>query len=172
MRMPTRTRPAYGPRMDSDQHTPPAHSTVFLAARLAGAALALGLFAAAMWSAWLGWDHEYYQVNGVAQGPYRTWQVVGCGVSIAVVTVAAYLWLRGAAAIFVLAAAAIVGFAVPWTMDAASTDDTGLFGVGLIFILVGGGMGLVVLLAFTMMITDAISAWTSRRTRKGQPIQG
>jgi len=64
------------------------------AARLGGTALALGLFAAAMWFAWLGWDHEYYQVDGVSQGPYRAWQVFGCGLSIAAAAVLAYLRVR------------------------------------------------------------------------------
>lgn len=99
-----------------------------------------------MWFAWLGWDQEYYQVDGVPQGPYRAWQVLGCGMSIAAAAVLAYLWVRSVWAIFVLAAAADLGFAVPWAVNAASTDDTGLWVVGLLFLLVGGGTGLVVLL--------------------------
>lgn len=100
-----------------------------------------------MWFAWLGWDHKYYHVDGVSQGPYRAWQVLGCGLSIAAAAVLAYLWVRGVWAIFVLAAAADIGFAVPWGLDAASTDDTGLWVVGLLFLLVGGAIGLTVLLA-------------------------
>lgn len=133
-------------------YQPAARSIVLHVARLAGAAVALGLFAAAMWFAWLGWDNEYYQVDGVAQGPYRAWQVIGCGLSIAAAAVLAYLWVRGVWAIFVLAAAADIGFAVPWTRDAASTDDSGLFVVGLLFLLVGAGVGLVVLLAATAAV--------------------
>ncbi|WP_235737199.1 hypothetical protein [Nocardioides alcanivorans] len=37
--------------------------------RLGAAAVVLALFAAAMWFAWLGWDHDYYEVDGVPQGP-------------------------------------------------------------------------------------------------------
>ena len=74
----------------------------------------LALFAAAMWFAWLGWDQEYYLVDGVAQGPYRAWQVLGC--------------------------------------DAASTDDSGLWVVGLLFLLVGSGLGLLVLLTITAVV--------------------
>ena len=106
-----------------------------------------------MWFAWLGWDHEYYQVDGVPQGPYRAWQVLGCGLSIAVAAVLAYLWVRSVWAIFVLAAAADIGFAVPWALDAASTDDSGLWVVGLLFLLVGGGIGLMVLLAVSAAAT-------------------
>jgi len=106
-----------------------------------------------MWFAWLGWDHEYYQVDGAAQGPYRTWQVLGCGLSVAAGAVLAYLWVRSVWAIIVLAAAADIGFAVPWAMDAASSDDSGLWVVGLLFLLVGGGIGLVVVLAVTAAVT-------------------
>lgn len=107
-----------------------------------------------MWFAWLGWDNEYYLVDGVSQGPYRTWQVLGCGVSIAVGAVLAYLSVRSVWAIFVLAAAADIGVAVPWALHAASTDDTGLWVVGLVFLLVGGGSGLVALLAVSAAVAS------------------
>jgi hypothetical protein len=116
--------------------------------RLWRTAFGLMLFAAAMWFAWLGWDHEYYVVDGVSQGPYRSWQVVGCGLAVTTATVFAYLRVRQTAAIFVLAIAADIGFAVPWALD-ASSDDTGMWVVGLIFLVVGSGVGLVVLLAVT-----------------------
>jgi hypothetical protein len=116
----------------------------------------LGLFAAAMWFVWLGWDHEYYQVGGVSQGPYRAWQVLGCGLSLAAAAVLAYIWVRTVWAIFVLAAAAVIGFAVPWALDAASTDDSGLWVVGLLFLLVGGGSGLLVLLAVSAAATRCL----------------
>jgi hypothetical protein len=109
-----------------------------------------------MWLAWLGWDHEYYQVDGVAQGPYRAWQVVGCGLSIAAGSVLAYLGIRGVWAIFVLAAAAVIGFSMPWAMDAASTDSSGLWVVGLLLLLLGGGTGLVVLLAVTAALASRV----------------
>lgn len=115
--------------------------------RLGSVALVLGLFAAAMWFAWLGWDHEYYEVDGVAQGPYRAWQVVGCGVSVAAASVAALVWVRRGAVL--LAGAAAVGFSIPWAVDAASTDDSGLWGVGLVLLLGGSFIGLVVLLTVT-----------------------
>jgi hypothetical protein len=104
-----------------------------------------------MWFAWLGWDHEYYQVDGVAQGPYRVWQVVGCGLSISAAAVLAYLWAPSVWAIFVLAAAADIGFAVPWARNAASTDESGLWVVGLLFLLVGSGLGLLAVLTVTAL---------------------
>ncbi len=121
-------------------------------ARLWGTTVALGLFSAGMWLAWLGWDHEYYLVDGVPQGPYEAWQVVGCGLAIAVAAMIAYLWVRRAVAILSLTAAATIGFAVPWSVDASASDDTGLWGVGLIFLLVGGGAGIAILLAVTAAI--------------------
>src|SRR4051794_5300136 len=120
--------------------------------RLWGTALALAVFAAAMWFAWLGWDHQYYQVDGVPQGPYRAWQVVGCGLAIAVAAVLAHQRVRGTRAVLVLALAAVIGFAVPWAIDASRDDDTGLWAVGLFLLLLGGTGGLVVLLA----VTDAV----------------
>ena len=116
-----------------------------------------------MWFAWLGWDHEYYMVDGVAQGPYRAWQVAGCGLTIVTATVLAYLRVPQTAAIFVLAGAAAFGFAVPWAMD-ASSDDTGLWVVGLLFLLVGGGAGLAVVLAVTNAVTG------SRRSNTGDLV--
>ncbi len=144
--------------MDPDQTRATSPSNLAHLARLGGAAVALALFCAGMWFAWLGWDHEYYQVDGVAQGPYRSWQVVGCGTSVAIAAVLAQLWVRGTWAIFVLAAVAVVGFAVPWTSDAASQDETGMYGVGLVMIVVGGGIALVSLLAATSAVFSALGA--------------
>ncbi len=112
--------------------------------RLTAATFAVALFAALMWLAWLGWDDDYYTVDGVQQGPYRAWQVVGCGPSICVGAVAALVWARRGAVL--LAAAATVGFAVPWAVYAASTDDSGLWLVGLVMLLGGAFVGLVVVL--------------------------
>ncbi|RYC03324.1 hypothetical protein [Nocardioides zhouii] len=103
-------------------------------ARLGAAALALGLFAAAIWLVWFGWDDV----------PYDVWQVIGCGLFICVASVAARVWAgRG---VVVLAGAATVGFAIPWGLYAASTDDSGLWVVGLVLLLAGSFIGLVVLL--------------------------
>ena len=102
--------------------------------RLAAAALALGLFAAATWFVWFGWDDV----------PYYPWQVIGCGLFMCVGAVAARVWAgRGAV---LLAGAATVGFAIPWAVYAASTDDSGLWAVGLVLLLAGSFIGLVVLL--------------------------
>lgn len=124
-----------------DREPPAATGTDVGRARLRRTAMVLAWTAAGMWFAWLGWDHEYYEVNGVAQGPYRAWQVIGCGLAVA------YVRVPRTIAIFVLAGAAVTEFAVPWAVDAARHDETGLWGAGLILLLAGGGTGLVLLLA-------------------------
>ncbi|HEV2796656.1 MAG TPA: hypothetical protein VGV65_03470 [Nocardioides sp.] len=103
----------------------------------AGAAVGLAVFAAAMWVAWFGWDDV----------PYAAWQVVGCGLSICAAAVLS-LVLVGRGAVL-LAGAAAVGFAIPWAVYAASTDDSGLWAVGLVMLLAGSFIGLVVLLTVT-----------------------
>ncbi|MEO9325044.1 hypothetical protein ABFT23_16235 [Nocardioides sp. C4-1] len=116
-------------------------------ARLTSVCLVLALAAAGAWFAWLGWDDEYYLVDGVAQGPYRPWQVVACGLTVVLAALVAQRFARGGSAVPALAVAATVGFAVPWSVDAASTDDSGLWVVGLVMLLVGSSVGLTVVLA-------------------------
>jgi hypothetical protein len=99
------------------------------------------VIACAAWFAWLGWDHSYYVVHGVTHGPYRPWQVVGCGATVAAGAVAAFLRSRRFWSMFVIVPATLVGFAIPWGLDAAS-DETGMWVVGLVYLVVGGGIGL------------------------------
>lgn len=115
--------------------------------------IGLAVFSAAMWFAWLGWDHEYYMVDGMEQGPYRAWQVIGCGASVAVAAVVAFLAYNPKSRGMVLAPVAAIGFAVPWTWD-ASSDVTGLFMVGAIMVVVGGTAGLTVVLAVAATAHD------------------
>lgn len=114
--------------------------------------MALAVFSAAMWFAWLGWDHEYYLVDGYPQGPYRAWQVIGAGATVVAGAVVAYAVVRRAWAIVPLAAAGALGFAIPWSIDAAQTDDSGLWVVGLILLLGGAGAGLLVVLAIATAV--------------------
>lgn len=114
--------------------------------------MALAVFSAAMWFAWLGWDHEYYLVDGYPQGPYRAWQVIGAAATVVAGAVVAYAVVRRAWAIVPLAAAGALGFAVPWSIDAAQTDDSGLWVVGLILLLGGAGAGLLVVLAIATAV--------------------
>ncbi|MEV6280447.1 hypothetical protein [Nocardia sp. NPDC051832] len=119
--------------------------------RRIAALAALALFSAGCWAAWLGWDQEYYEVDGVTQGPYRPEQVIGCGACIVVASIVVFLYLRRPSTIPVVAAVAVVGFAIPWATQ-ASTDSTGLWAVGLMFLLIGGGLGLVSVLAVVHLL--------------------
>lgn len=120
--------------------------------RILSTSVALAVFSAAMWFAWLGWDHEYYLVDGVAQGPYRAWQVVGCAVALAAGAVVAYALVRRVGAVLPLAAAGALGFAVPWAMEAARTDDSGLWVIGLILLLGGATAGLLAVLGVAALV--------------------
>ncbi|NYE38557.1 peptidoglycan/LPS O-acetylase OafA/YrhL [Nocardioides cavernae] len=124
--------------------------------RVGPAALGLAVFAALMWAAWLGWDDEYHVVDGVEQGPYRTWQVLGCGASVAVGAVLAQAWARTRGGV-VLAVAGAVGLAVPWAVHAASTDDSGLWFVGLVLLLAGAVLGLALLLTVAAAVRTRLA---------------
>jgi peptidoglycan/LPS O-acetylase OafA/YrhL len=140
------------------------HAKARSVAPLLAAAAALAVFAATMWFAWLGWDDEYYLVDGVAQGPYRAWQVVGCGLSICLAAVVALAWARRGAVL--LAAAATVGFAIPWGVHAGSTDETGLWVVGLMMLLGGSFVGLVVVLTVCQLVLRRVlssRSWATNR---------
>lgn len=98
--------------------------------------LLVALAAALCWLAWLGWDHSYQvdPLTGATSGPYQAWQVVGCALSLLVLQVAALLTgLRS----LPVGAALTAGFAVPWTVQAATTDDTGLYAVGAVLLVFG-----------------------------------
>ncbi|CAM3197047.1 hypothetical protein [Tsukamurella hominis] len=128
---------------------------------------ALALVSAGAWFAFLGWDHEYYEVDGVAQGPYRPWQVIACGTVIVLACTAAFAYLRRVWLLAVIPVVAVVGFAVPWAAW-ASRDDTGLWVVGLLFLLVGGTMGLTVWLAVGHAVVETVRA--VRRGRRGPGV--
>ncbi len=82
--------------------------------------------------------------------------MIGCALCIAVAAVAAQLWVRGPGAAFALSGAAVLGFAVPWSVAAAASDDSGLWVAGLLLLLIGGGIGLTSLLAITGAVATAL----------------
>ncbi|MBG6136423.1 hypothetical protein IW245_002617 [Longispora fulva] len=109
-----------------------------LSFRQASGFLLVAVASVLVWYAWLGWDTEY-QVNAVTNetsGPYETWQVIGCVLSLLVLLVGAVL--VGLAPL-TASAALTLAFTSAWTAQAASTDDTGLFAVGTVMILFGLG---------------------------------
>jgi hypothetical protein len=115
--------------------------------------LIVAVLSAASWFAWMGWDH-HYQIDPRTQevsGPYEAWQVLGCAATLLVVLVAALL---GRVRWFVAAPAVTVAFTAAWTVSAASTDETGLFGAGAVLL----GLGLAVGTTVVSMIVLGLRA--------------
>lgn len=134
--------------------------------RVAVVLVGLAVVSAGAWFAFLGWDQEYYEVDGVAQGPYRPWQVIACGAVIVLACTAAFWYLRRLSLMALIPVVAVVGFAIPWAAW-ASRDDTGLWMAGLIFLLVGGVMSLTVWLALGYAAVETVRS--VRRRRSGAP---
>lgn len=101
------------------------------------AVLLVGAFGA-YWG-WLGWDHEYQRdpVTGRASGPYESWQVVGCILTLTFLALLAGALLCRRLAVVALPAA----FTVAWSLPAARVDETGLWGAGAFMILCGTAVG-------------------------------
>lgn len=91
------------------------------------------------WLAWLSWNTGY-QVDpetGATSGPYAVWQVAGCVLTLAVVAAAGGWWLSP----WLVAPVMAVAFTVPWAVQAASTDGSGLWAVGATLVLIGTAAG-------------------------------
>jgi surface polysaccharide O-acyltransferase-like enzyme len=113
------------------------------------------------WYAWLGRDTRYQlDANGNESGPWTTGQVAGCALTLLVLLVIAVLlrvqWL-------VAAATLTIAFAAAWTVQAARTDETGLFLVGAIMVFAGTAA------ASTLV---AFCVHLARRGRDGRPVTG
>ena len=122
---------------------------------------------ALLWAAWLGWDRtaSYDVMTGTVQDPYVTLQVLGCALTVGLVT--AYLaarWHPAAAAIGVG-----LGFWVAWTAWASATDGSGLWAVGAVMLAAGLAGGTAVAAAAGAGIRAAIDA---RRRRMGKAPAG
>jgi hypothetical protein len=97
--------------------------------------------------------------TGNYSGPWTTGQVAGCVLTMLVLLIGAVCaGLRP-----VLAAAVMtLAFAVPWTIQAAATDDTGMYGVGLTLLLVGMGFGTWLVALLTAMAARAVTKRSAR----------
>ena len=130
------------------------------------AAVAAAAAAAAVgtWAAWLGWETGYRTdpVTGAVSGPYSVGQVVACAGTLLLLAVVA----GRAAPPWWVAPAVTIGFTAAWTMHAAGTDDSGLYGVGTLMLLVGLG---------TASALVCTAAWLlgrrRRRAHQGSPAQ-
>lgn len=124
--------------------------------------VASALLGAATWLAWLGWDRtaSYDVVTDSVQSPYVTLQVLGCALTVGIVTaVLAARWTP-----FTCAAGVGVGFWSVWTVDAASQDVTGLFAVGSMMVGVGLTVGTLAAASAGRGLRSALEA---RRRRRG-----
>ncbi|SIR24741.1 hypothetical protein [Micromonospora avicenniae] len=91
------------------------------------------------WLAWLSWNTGYQTdpQTGAVSGPYAVWQVAGCVLTLAVVAAAGGWWLSP----WLVAPVMAVAFTVPWAVQAASTDGSGLWAVGATLVLIGTAAG-------------------------------
>lgn len=105
------------------------------------AALLTAACFAAYWG-WLGWDKTYQvdPLTGVASGPYESWQVVGCALTLVLVAMVAGLARQAAVAMVVMPCA----FTIAWSMPARATDESGLWAVGAIMTFFGIAAGVAV----------------------------
>lgn len=123
-----------------------------------GLAVLAGL---AVWAAWLGWDDttSYDVVTRQDESPYVTLQVLGCALTVGVVTaLLARRWSPVVAATGVSA-----GFWWAWTAWAAASDSTGLFLIGAI----GLALGLAAGTSFAAFVGAVLGPRGSRASRPG-----
>ncbi|MFJ6199326.1 hypothetical protein [Micromonospora sp. NPDC092111] len=108
------------------------------------------------WAAWLGWESGYATdpETGATSGPYAVWQVVGAVLTLAVVAAVAG-WLLSP---LLVAPVMTVAFTAAWAGRAAATDDSGLWAVGAVLVLVGTAVG-------TTLVS--LGAHLTRRRRAG-----
>ncbi|RAO22429.1 hypothetical protein [Micromonospora noduli] len=92
-----------------------------------------------VWILWLGWDTEYTvdAQTGASSGPYEPRQVIGCVLTLVVLAALAATRLSP----WLVAPVMTVAFTAAWSWRAASTDDSGLWVVGAVLVLVGMAVG-------------------------------
>ena len=117
------------------------------------------------WWAFLGRDTARLvdPATGTVTGPYEAPQVIGCVVVLVALVVVATLvaptWL------------AVLGVALPftaaWTIQAASSDDSGLWGVGAVLVLIGTLGGGAVVAAVTRALVRRRNPAPQHTTERG-----
>jgi hypothetical protein len=105
------------------------------------------------WSGWLGWDHGYQTDDqGLPDGTYQAWQVIGSALTVVGVVVVGLMALRGGARLVVPLVAGLA-YAVAWS---ASTEeaDSGLWVIGVGFLVIGAAAVLALIAAAAIMVRD------------------
>ncbi|MBZ8176350.1 hypothetical protein GP475_10060 [Corynebacterium poyangense] len=119
------------------------------------------------WLAWLTWSPapgSIFRTNPANQ-PYDTNQVVCCALTLVIVALAVGQSARyRVAGPFVAAAATLWGFHLLWSLDASSTDSTGLWGVGAVLLATGSGLALYAV----AWVHSAIQITLHRRSQRPQ----
>lgn len=101
--------------------------------------LILAVATVGVWLLWLGWDtgYEVDARTGATNGPYEAWQVIGCVLTL-VLLAALAAWRLSP---WLVAPVMTVAFTVAWSRQAASRDDSGLWIVGAVLVLIGMAVG-------------------------------
>lgn len=104
----------------------------------------------AAWWIFLGRDtvRDVDPATGAVTGPYETPQVVACVLVLVALVVAGALTVPAWAAVLAVA----LPFTVAWSVLAASDDDSGLWAVGALLVLVGTLAGGAVVAAVTRVV--------------------
>ncbi|MET8086634.1 hypothetical protein [Micromonospora sp. NPDC005237] len=102
-------------------------------------AVFLAVATVGVWLLWLGWDTGYTvdARTGATSGPYEPWQVIGCVLTL-VLLAALAAWRLSP---WLVAPVMTVAFTAAWSRQAASRDDSGLWVVGAVLVLVGMAVG-------------------------------
>lgn len=103
----------------------------------------------------MAWDHSYQTdpATGQTSGPYQAWQVIGCVLCLIALCVAASMRLP----LWLVIPIMPVAFTLAWSWTAASTDTTGLWGVGASMIFFG-------MLVGTAMVSGVTAAMRASKT--------
>ena len=118
----------------------------------------------ATWWLWLGHDHTYYTdpATGYQAGPYTPGQVAGCVLTLVVIGAVAGWFLPP----WLTIPALTLTFTIAWTVDAYGRDDSGLFAVGAVLVLMGMTLGSTVVAGGVWLVR-----WILRqRQRPAQPL--
>ena len=105
----------------------------------------VALTTATWWTLGRDTSYEVDPATGSVTGPYEAPQVIACVVVLVGLVVVAALVLPAWLAVLVVS----LPFTAAWTIHAASNDDSGLWAVGAILLLVGTLVGATIVTAVT-----------------------